>query len=72
MSILEELQPSASVRGITPDGLATVVNVEWYGSDAVELTFKDAVGRIASELLYRHDEPRLEVVEGGAAVELRR
>ena len=33
MAVLEELQPSASVRGIIPDGLATVVNVEWYGSD---------------------------------------
>ena len=65
MSVLEELQPSASVRGITPDGLATVVNVEWYGSDAVELTYKDASGRVASELVYRHDEPRLEVVEVG-------
>ena len=65
MATLEELQPSANVRGITPDGLATVVNVEWYGSDAVELTYKDAAGRVASELLYRHDEPRLEVVEMG-------
>ena len=65
MAVLEELQPSASIRGITPDGLATVVNVEWYGSDAVELTYKDASGRVASELLYRHDEPRLEVVEVG-------
>ena len=65
MAGLEELQPSASVRGIIPDGLATVVNVEWYGSDAVELTYKDASGRVASELLYRHDESRLEVVELG-------
>ena len=65
MAVLEELQPSASVRGIIPDGLATVVNVEWYGSDAVELTYKDASGRVASELLYRHDESRLEVVELG-------
>ena len=65
MAELEQLQPAASVRGITPDGLATVVNVAWYGSDAVELTYKDTSGRVASELLYRHDEPRLEVVEVG-------
>ena len=65
MAALEELRQSASVRGITPDGLATVVNVEWYGSDAVELTYKDAAGRVASELLYRHDEQRIEVVEAG-------
>ena len=65
MAALEELRQSASVRGVAPDGLVTVVNVQWYGSDAVELTYKDASGRIANELLYRHDEPRLEVVEVG-------
>ena len=33
--------------------------------DALELTYKDAAGHIANELLHRHDEPRLEVVEAG-------
>ena len=65
LAALEDLRPSASIRGIAPDGLVTVVNVQWYGSDAVELTYKDAAGRIANELLFRHDEPRLEVVEAG-------
>ena len=37
MSTLEDLQPSASVRGILPDALVTVVSVQWYGSSAVEL-----------------------------------
>ncbi len=62
---LEDLQPSASVRGVAPDGLVTVVNIEWYGSDALELTYKDASGHVANEVLYRHDEPRLEMVEVG-------
>ena len=65
MARLEDLRPAAAVRGVVPDGLATVVNVEWFGSDAVDLTYRDASGRIASELLYRHDEPRIEVVEAG-------
>jgi hypothetical protein len=43
----------------------TVVNVQWFGSEALELTYKDPSGRVANELLYRHDEPRLEVVEQG-------
>ena len=30
--ILEDLQPDATVRGILPDGLVRVVNVEWHGS----------------------------------------
>jgi len=62
---LEDLQPNASVRGILPDSLVSVVNVQWFGSEALELTYKDAGGRVANLLLYRHDEPRLEIVEQG-------
>ena len=62
---LEDLQPNAVVRGILPDGLVTLVVVQWFGSEALELTYKTADGKVANELLYRHDEPRLEIVETG-------
>jgi superfamily II DNA or RNA helicase len=62
---LEDLTPSASVRGILPDCLVSVVGVQWFGSEALELTYKDPAGRVANQLLYRHDEARLEVVEQG-------
>jgi superfamily II DNA or RNA helicase len=62
---LEDLQPNAAVRGILPDQLVTVVSVQWFGSQALELTYKGPSGRVANELLYRSDEPRLEVVEQG-------
>ncbi len=62
---LEDLRPRAVVRGIVPDSTVTVVSVEWYGSDALELTYKDPTGRVANVLLYRDDEPRLELVEQG-------
>jgi SNF2 family DNA or RNA helicase len=62
---LEDLRPNASVRGILPDCLVSVVGVQWFGSEALELTYKDPAGRVANQLLYRHDEPRLEVVEQG-------
>src|SRR6266566_6308614 len=65
MSTLEDLQPNAAVRGILPDALVTVVSVQWFGSAALELTYKNPAGRVANELLYRHDEARLEVVEQG-------
>lgn len=65
MSRLEDLKPNASVQGIMPNGLVTVVNVQWHGSEALELTYKTAEGKVANELLYRHDEPRIEVVEQG-------
>ena len=53
------------MRGVTPDGLVTVVNATWYGSDAIELTFKKASGGVANQLLSRDDEARIEVVEVG-------
>ncbi len=62
---LEQLQPNAALRGIVPDALVTVVSVQWFGSEALELTYKTASGKVANELLYRHDEPRLELVEQG-------
>src|SRR6201998_3715110 len=65
MTRLEDLQPTAAVRGILPDQVVTVVSVQWFGSEALELTYKGPSGRVANELLYRHDEPRIQVVEHG-------
>src|SRR5215510_3968158 len=65
MSKLEDLQPNAAVRGILPDALVTVVSVQWFGSEALKLTYKNPTNRVANELLYRHDEARLDVVEQG-------
>ncbi len=65
MTLLENLTPGAALRGILPDALVTVVNVQWFGSEALELTYKTPTGKVANELLYRHDEARIEVVEHG-------
>jgi SNF2 family DNA or RNA helicase len=62
---LDQLQPNAAIRGIVPDALVTVVSVQWFGSEALELTYKTPDGKVANELLYRDDEPRLELVEQG-------
>ncbi len=65
MSRLEEITPNTTLRGILPDALVTVVAVQWYGSEALELTYKTPTGKVANELLYRHDEARVEVTERG-------
>ena len=65
MSKLEELKTNASVAGILPDSLVTIINIQWFGSDAVEITYKSAKGQVASEILYRSDETRLNIVERG-------
>ncbi|MFH1924287.1 MAG: helicase-related protein [Planctomycetota bacterium] len=65
MSRLEDLTRGASVKGVLPDGMVTVVDVKWIGTVAVELTYKDSVGRLSNELLYRDRELTLEVVTIG-------
>src|ERR1700731_878584 len=65
MSKLEELQTNTAVRWILPDCLITVVSVQGSGSQPPERTNRTPAGKVANELLYRHDEPRLEIVEQG-------
>lgn len=62
---LEEIQANSLIRGILPNEVVTVVNVQFYGTDALELTYKTSGGRLANELIYRQDEQRLELVEAG-------
>ena len=41
MARLEDIEAQAAIRGILPDCSVTVVNVQWFGSEALELTYKD-------------------------------
>jgi superfamily II DNA or RNA helicase len=65
MAKLEDLTRGASVKGVLPDALVSVIDVKWIGTVAVELTYKEASGRLGSELLYRDREPSLEIAAAG-------
>jgi len=65
LAALEELRVGATVRGLAPQGLAAVVQVQWFGTQAVEVTYKDAAGQLRSRLVYRSDEASLEVASAG-------
>jgi hypothetical protein len=41
MTRFEDLTPNAAIRGIIPDQTVTVVNTQWFGSEALELTYKE-------------------------------
>lgn len=62
---LEELKPGAKVKGVLANGLVTIVNVQWYGTEALELTYKTGDGNVANELLYRDSEANLELEQLG-------
>ena len=60
---LEDLTVGSSVKGLVNNESVQVVAVKWYGSSVLELTFKNSQGMLASQLLYREDEARLEVLD---------
>ncbi len=66
MAQLEDITRGATIKGILPDALVSVVDVKWIGTVAVEVTYKDASGQLGSELLYRDREPTLEVATVGS------
>ncbi|MGA8030567.1 MAG: helicase-related protein [Bryobacteraceae bacterium] len=65
MAKLEDLKRGATLKGILRDSLVTVIDVKWYGSAAIELTYKDPSGKPSVVLLYRDREPSLEISEMG-------
>lgn len=65
MAALEDLKPNCVVRGVLPNAIVTVVSVQQFGAGAIELTYKDATGRVSNELIYRDREADLEIVEEG-------
>lgn len=62
---LEDLQPACTVDGILLNETVTVVSIEWFSSDAIELTYKSISGNISNELLFREDEGRLKIATRG-------
>jgi hypothetical protein len=65
MTRLEDVRNGVSIRGITPKGAAKVVSVEWHADQAIKVIYEDGDGSVNSRLIYRYEEPSLEVVESG-------
>ncbi len=65
MASLEELKAGAFVNGLAPGGAARVVHLEWFGDQAVKVTYEDATGTVGNRLVYRNEEPTLDIAEAG-------
>jgi len=63
MAKLEDLKPGTEVKGIVPGQSVSIVDVRWHGSTAVELFYRRADGQPGTQLLFRNDEPNLEIVQ---------
>lgn len=56
---LEDLARGSKVDGISPGESVKILDTEWHGADAVEVTFKAASGAAGQRILLRNDEPSL-------------
>ncbi len=65
MGRLEDLTKGARVKGITPIGVITVIDAEWIGADAVNLTYEDNSGNVQREIVYRSKETEF-FLDGGS------
>ncbi len=61
------MRAGVSVRGLVPEGAAKIVGVEWFGDQAIKVTYEDGGGTVNNRLVYRSDEEALEVVGSAGA-----
>ncbi len=64
---LEDLTPGVRLHGVTVDGVVTVIDAKWHGSNAITLTYRGESGHVAQSLLYRDAEPSLKVEQASRA-----
>lgn len=62
---LEDVKKDAQVRGVIPDEVVRIVQVEPVGEHAITVYYKDNQGRLGEQMLFRSDEARLELAQSG-------
>ena len=65
MARLEDLTTGTRLTGLAASGSATVESARWIGDQALKVIYRDGEGQLSERLLYRDDEPSLELVEMG-------
>lgn len=63
MTRLEDITVGASIAGVAGNAPVSIIATKWHGNAVLEIAFKDVKGQLASQLLYREDEERLNIGE---------
>ena len=63
MTKLEDMTVGANLTGLVGNDTVNVISVKWYGSAAIEITYKDSRGQLGNQIVYREDEARIELLE---------
>lgn len=61
MARLEDIIVGSHLTGIAGNEPISVVAVQWYGTNVIEITYKNSRGVPGTQLLYREDEERIHV-----------
>ncbi len=62
---IEDIKPGASVLGLTSVGASKIINVEYFGEQALKVVFEDSNGSVSDRLLYRDELHKLSIAERG-------
>tara|TARA_R110001583_G_scaffold195405_1_gene372886 strand:- start:11805 stop:15344 length:3540 start_codon:yes stop_codon:yes gene_type:complete len=62
---LKDIKKDAQVRGILPDQIVRIVQVEPIGDSAITVYYKDSQGKLGEQMLFVSDEIRLELATEG-------
>ncbi|PJB10133.1 MAG: hypothetical protein CO120_06380, partial [Gammaproteobacteria bacterium CG_4_9_14_3_um_filter_38_9] len=62
---LEDIKKDAQVRGIQPEEVVRIIQVEQLGNDAITVYYKDSQGKVSEQMLFRSDEMKLEIATAG-------
>lgn len=63
---LENITKGTYLNGVMPNQMVEVIDAIWHGEDVIEITFKDILGNPNNEILYRDNEPNLEITSASA------
>ena len=62
MALLESITIGTYVFGIdNSNAPVTVISVKWHGTNALTVTYRSANGTVGEQILYREDEPNLQI-----------
>ena len=59
MTVLDDVKPGATIRGMVPGRSVRIVSVDWIGNQAINLVYREPDGGVSETTLYRDDENRL-------------
>lgn len=67
MAKLEDITVGSSVQGIVANETVTIVAVQWYGTNVIEVTYKNNSGALGAQMIYRGNESDIKVMSGNLA-----